>query len=284
MDRSECNEYVVKGKKLASFTPIFEMELLEKGFKLKKRERGHGSVTISAQKGSYGRSFALDVLTDNLSSYFPGGNVYGAEADITEYGQDLRLTFSINPLSYVPSKRSALDVMSDPLMTLSTDVTCAKVMKDIISGLRSKGVVVVERSTSAYDPRPVGDKYVDQRGWTVEHGPEVQMGGPEGSTSAFWCLWTSLIGLFGFLLFFLPWVLIMITGKGNLFAFMCIGGLLSIVGIPGLLMSISALRSGKEYRVRAIISLIMSIPPTLLIVGLLIFIVVTVYVWWNSVI
>jgi hypothetical protein len=260
VDRGATRELVVSGMSRTNLVAILEWSAVQKGFRIVKKEYFHSSTLISAQKGSFPESVAASIISQGMSAYSQSGNVFGMDADISERGGRLRLYICVYPRTGGLESGSFFSITDHPILDLVLDPSSNKLLEDLLGKMRARGVVLepfeVYQDTIGLK---AGEKTIDDTGWTVQRSPEIQMDVDSSYDYRFWGFISSIIGFVGFVMIMSLFTLGLFSSEGTITAFICIGSVLSLFGIPGLILSIAAItRSGSEKSTLDIVSIVLS--------------------------
>jgi hypothetical protein len=266
MDRGAYREFKVRGITRRDLTTLFEFAAHQKGFRISNRRISDDSTTISVKKGDFVKSASASILTDGISDYFQSSNAYGADAEISERGDHLRFYLLVVPRSGYHEQGDLLGMMDHPLLNLTMDPGSNKLLEDILTKMRAKGVVLEEISLSSErSAMQPGEKYIDDSGWIVHRGPELPSEPAKVPIIQIISLIFSIIGFLGCLMLITQ--MVDEPSFYDLFeiGIFCLSSILPFFGIPGAILAVYSLKKvEKGKRTLAIISLIFSLPSILL--------------------
>jgi len=133
MQKGSTGQYIIKNWNIHSFIQLYDSILTEYGFKIKERNWIGHVIQHKAILGDKANAYIVSGFVP-FGSLLKEGNRYGAEAQISQYGQDVLLRLLVVPYMALWDRHDVFFLTQGILEKMADDDRC----REILAGLTSR--------------------------------------------------------------------------------------------------------------------------------------------------
>lgn len=139
MAKGAYDQFIVKNQTVDSFLRLYDCVLSEYGFKITERTGDYRLVRQKAMFGEKAEAFLLSHFIP-FGSWLEEGNRYGAEAEISQYGQDVFFRLYIVPYMSIFDEHDYFLLTQGFVEKILDDDRCRQKLVEIVNRLMYYGL------------------------------------------------------------------------------------------------------------------------------------------------